>query len=278
MKKVMLFFLLIGGSVFAQVKETRQVNDFSTIGVSQGIQVKFTYGEKKAIEVDAEDKELLDKIMTEVSANGHLSIYVEGKTVKKRNSVKTVSYGTNGKSVVVTISNPTLEGVSAKSSGKFELLNQAKARHFKLAVSSSGKYTGQKVTADELDIDLSSSGKATGAFNVMNETEIHTSSSGKGEFELTTNDLEVSVSSSGKLSLKGKAQKVDARVSSSGKIVADGLETKELEGSASSSGAMTFRVSEKVEAKASSSGKISYIGNPQVERKTSSGGKVHKIE
>ncbi len=277
MKKLVLFFLLVGSSVFAQVKETRQVSDFEKVKASQGIRVEFVYGEPKSVVVDAEDQELLDRVKTEVDGTGRLSVYIESKERRKRNKV--VFMGSNGKSVVVTIHNPKLEGVQVSSSARFNLLNEAKAKQFSLTASSSGRYEGAVVKTEDLTIEGSSSGRVVGGFTVMNNASLSASSSASVEVSLTSKKASFSVSSSGKISIDGKSDEVSASASSSGSIKAREFTTKVLEGRASSSGSMIFTVSDEVIGKASSSGRVQYVGNVQkVNVSTSSSGTVKRVD
>ncbi|MEK6450892.1 MULTISPECIES: GIN domain-containing protein [Myroides] len=277
MKKLVMFFLLVGSSVFAQVKETRQVSDFDNVKASQGIRVEFTYGEPKSVVVDAEDQELLDRVKTEVNANGRLSVYIESKVSRKRNKV--VYMGSNGKSVVVTIHNPKLEGVQVSSSARFNLVNEAKAKHFSVTASSSGRYEGALVKADDLTIEGSSSAKIGGSFTVMSNASLSASSSSSVEVSLTSKKASFGVSSSGKITASGKANEVNASASSSGNIKAREFATKTLDGRASSSGSMIFTVSDEVVGRASSSGRVQYVGDVQkVNVSTSSSGSVKRVE
>lgn len=277
MKKLVLFFLLVGSSVFAQVKETRQVSDFDRVKASQGIRVEFTYGEPKSVVVDAEDQELLSRVKTEVNADGRLSVYIESKEKRKRNKI--VYMGSNGKSVVVTIHNPKLEGVQVSSSARFNLLNEAKAKQFSLTASSSGRYEGAVVKTDDLTVEGSSSGKVVGGFTVMNSASLSASSSASVEVSLTSKKASFGVSSSGKISVDGKAEEVTASASSSGNIRAREFATKLLDARASSSGSMIFAVSNEVIGKASSSGRIQYVGNiEKVNVSTSSSGSVKRVD
>lgn len=276
MKKIVMFFLLVGGSVFAQSKETRQVNDFSSVKSSQSIEVNFTYGGTKNVVVEVEKSENMKDVKTEVTGSGELKIFIE----QERRKGNRWGFNSNdfGK-VVVTISNPKLEGVTLSSSSKFNLLNKAKAKSFELKTSSSARFKGELVQADNLSVEASSSSKIDGSFEVINNASASASSSASIDISVKSKTGDFGASSSAKLSLAGNANSVDASVSSSGSIKGTSFTTKTLEGKASSSGSMVFNVTDEVSGRASSSGRIQYMGNAKiVSSNTSSSGQVKKID
>lgn len=270
-----MFFLLVGGSVFAQTKETRQVNDFSTIKSSQSIEVNFTYGGAKSVVVEVEKSENMKDVKTEVSG-GELRVYIDQKSNSKWfNGINTKDFG----KVTVTISNPTIEGVRLSSSSKFNLLNKAKAKSFDVKVSSSAKYNGELVQADNLSLEASSSANINGKFEVMNSASLSASSSARIEASLKSKSASFGASSSAKINVSGSAATVDAAASSSGSIKGGDFTVKTLDGKASSSGSMLFNVTDEVSGKASSSGKVTYTGGAKIiSSNISSSGKVSKVD
>lgn len=275
MKKAVMFFLLVGGSVFAQSKETRQVNDFSAVKSSQSIEVNFTYGGAKSVVVEVEKSENMKDVKTEVSG-GELRIFIDQKSNKKWfNGINTKDFG----KVTVTISNPTLEGVRLSSSSKFNLLNKAKAKSFDIKASSSGRFNGELVQADNLSLEASSSADITGKFEISNNANASASSSADIDITLKAKNASFGASSSASLKVSGSANKVDASASSSGSIKGGSFTIKTLDGKSSSSGTMLFNVTDEVSGKASSSGLIKYTGSAKiVDVKTSSSGKVKKVD
>lgn len=270
-----MFFLLVGGSVFAQSKETRQVNDFSAVKSSQSIEVNFTYGGAKSVVVEVEKSENMKDVKTEVSG-GELRVFIDQKSNKKWfNGVNTKDFG----KVTVTISNPTLEGVRLSSSSKFNLLNKAKAKSFDIKASSSGRFNGELVQADNLSLEASSSADITGKFEISNNANASASSSADIDITLKAKNASFGASSSASLKVSGSANKVDASASSSGSIKGGSFTIKTLDGKSSSSGTMLFNVTDEVSGKASSSGLIKYTGSAKiVDVKTSSSGKVKKVD
>lgn len=268
MKKLALVFLLIGSTVFAQKQEKRQVADFSAIKVSQSIQLDFTYGGSKSVEVHVGDKEDMQYVKTEVK-NGVLHVFIDTPTGLFNHRVSAVQ---------VQVSNPHLSGAYVSSSASMNVLNKVLAKDFTLTASSSGKFKGNLVQADNVSIEASSSAKVEGKFEVANNTAIDVSSSAKVDLDLKGNKVDMAASSSAKIEVDGSAKTVMAKVSSSGKIDGKDLAVKTLDGKASSSGTISLTVADEVRGKASSSGKISIYGTASlVEVKKSSGGKIEKI-
>lgn len=269
MKKLAFIFLLMGGAVLAQKQEKRQVIDFEEVRVSQAIRLDFTAGETKAVEVEVEDEKDMQYVKTEVK-NGVLQVYIEmpkGRFNYKMGRVQ------------VKVSNPTLTGAYVSSSAAFNLNNKVKAKQFNITTSSSGKFTGALIQADNLALATSSSSKLEGKFEVANGTTIDASSSSKINIDLKANKVDISVSSSARVEVDGTAKSVQAKASSSGKIDGKDLAISTLDGKVSSSGTMSFTVSDEVIGKASSSGKISVYGSANlVEVAKSSGGKIEKIK
>ncbi|MDR2222273.1 MAG: DUF2807 domain-containing protein [Flavobacteriaceae bacterium] len=268
MKKIMLLFLLVGGSVFAQVKDTRKVADFSKMKVSQSIRLDFTYGKDKSVVVEVEDKEDLQYVKTEVSADGVLKVYIDQPSSWKILRIKNVK---------VYASNPTLSEVGVSSSANFRLLNTAKSKSLKVSTSSSASYQGGLVQTDNLFLESSSSSAIEGNFEVSNQANIASSSSAYMDINLKTNRANFEASSSSNLKVSGTANDVVATASSSASINGKGLTAKILDGKASSSGSIDMNVSEEIKGKASSSGRIIYTGAAKlVEKKVSSSGQIKK--
>ena len=272
MKKMMFFFLMVGGVAFGQVSEQRTVDAFSSVNVSQGIVVNFTYGSNSSVKVEAESKEVLDRIVTAVEGSGVLRV----KFAQDKKKV----FKTN-KNVVVTITNSALQGVAASSSAQFNLLNEVKVPKpltFKLSVSSSAKFSGGTVSANNIEITGTSSSKVAGFFEAEDLLTAKLSSSAKGDIAVKANAAEFGASSSANLKVSGIAPQTLGTASSSGTIQGRGFKTSFLEGKASSSGSMVFDVDGKVDGTASSSGRVQYIGSGQISAaSTSSSGVVSKI-
>lgn len=271
MKKVVYAFLLISASALGQVKEERVVGDFTSIYVSQGIQVEYTSGIDRKMVVETDSKELLKHIKTEVKGK-ELRVFIENEKKKGFLKINTLKFD----KLVVYIENPQLEAVQVTSSGKVLLKNRLKSRRFDVSVSSSGLFKGD-VTTDELEMNASSSGNIEGNFRSANDIVLTVSSSACFSGGLEANTFSMEVSSSGKAAVKGVVSKADVKVLSSGKIEAEHLKITDLKATASSSGKSVFTVSGSLDARASSLGCLEYYGSPKIVRSNiSSSGKINK--
>lgn len=272
MKNLIYAFLVISTTVWGQVKQERKVGEFSSLEISQGIQVQYTSGPNKKIVVETDSKELLPYIKTQVNGK-NLRIFIENKQSRGLWSVNTLKF----QKLVVYIENPELESVQVQSSAKVFFTNKVSARRFHVSVSSSGLFKGDILT-DELVVRGSSSADIQGTFTVANEVDLALSSSAEFSGAIAAHSLYMRVSSSGKSYMKGSVVKADVEVSSSGKVNASDFKIMDLKAIASSSGKGEFTVIDTIEAKATSSGHLHYKGNPKVIlAKTSSSGKINKI-
>jgi hypothetical protein len=125
---------------------------------------------------------------------------------------------------------------------------------------------------------------ASSASNVFSEglirsgsLDISVSSAASVELSMEAEQSMVEASSAGDVVLEGKAKKLEVEASSAGEIDAYGLESEEVEASASSAGSIKVNVSKQLDAHASSGGSIRYRGSPaRTNTGSSSGGSVKK--
>jgi len=163
------------------VTEERDIDEFTGLKVSSGIDVIIRQGNEISLELEADDN-LHEAIITEVVDNT-LKIYTR-KNIRKARSKKVFLV--------------------------YEDLNR-------IRISSAGDVTGENtLQTDRLDIDLSSAGD----LNLDVEAEnisCYISSSGDARLSGSTRVLDASLSSAGDLhAYELKAEKVDVRCSSAG--------------------------------------------------------------
>lgn len=257
MNKFIVFVTVFFTSLLsAQITESREVADFSKLKVSQSIEVFYTISNTKSLKIEADLKENLAFVKTEVE-NGTLKVFIDnsgnsaGKKSKKRWN-NNISY----KYIKVTISGPHLSEIKASSSASVKIVNANKSQY--------------------LDIAVSSSGSISGNFTCENAT-IVASSSGTFEGELEARNTSMEASSSGTVELKGSATHLDCKASSSGECNLKDFKVENATVSGSSSATVAVHVSKALTAKASSSADIIYFGNPaNVTKEASSSGSVSK--
>jgi len=170
------------------------------------------------------DKDLLDEIETVVSG-GRL-------VIKKENWNRNLN-----KKVIVSITMPSVEGLSVSGSGQAEIRDAVKTGDLDLAVSGSGKLFVNDLTADNLGCSISGSG-------------------------------DVIIRGSGSVS------ESEVSISGSGSYAGEGLKINTAAINISGSGNCVCNVAGTLEARVSGSGNITYIGNPRIDARVSGSGRV----
>lgn len=163
------------------ITEERNIDDFTGLKVSSGIDVVIRQGKEISLELEADDN-LHDVILTEVEGDV-LKVYTE-KNIRKARSKKVFLV--------------------------YEELNS-------IRISSAGDVVGENILkTEDLDIDLSSAGDLSLEVEAENIT-CDISSSGDARLSGSTRVLDASLSSAGDLhAYELKAEKVDVRCSSAG--------------------------------------------------------------
>jgi hypothetical protein len=206
----------------SDIKETRNVKDFTKVGFGVSGTLYISFGSEFKVVLEGE-KRYIDQIITEVSG---------GKLIIKKENWK---FNMNEK-VTVYVTMPELKGLGVSGSGKAEIKDQIKTNDLNLSVSGSGKLHASDISVSTLDCSISGSGdiildggnasegsiSVSGSGNYLGESlkiedaEAHISGSGNCTCEVTKS-LKASVSGSGNVTYTGNP-KVDAHVSGSGKV------------------------------------------------------------
>jgi len=202
------------------VTKERNVDSFTGIKVSSGIDVYLKQGNNITVTVEA-DENLHEYILTEVR-NGVLNVYSEYNirdaekkrvyvTMKEIKSIKTTSagdvFGEN------QINADRLE-LSASSAGDIKL--EVKVENLDIDISSSGDITLRGET-DMLRADLSSAGDLNAYDLRSREADISVSSAGDADVYVSER-MTARASSAGDINYKGDPRNVDAHASSAGGI------------------------------------------------------------
>ncbi|HLP73750.1 MAG TPA: head GIN domain-containing protein [Bacteroidales bacterium] len=202
------------------VSKDRNVESFTGLKVSSGIDVYLTQGNKTSVTVEA-DENLHEYIKTEVR-NGILNVYsdvsirdAERKrayvTMKEINSLRTSSAGD------IIGETPVKAGkleLSASSAGDIKL--EVTADEIHLDISSSGDIT-LNGNAAMLEADLSSAGDLNAYDLQVKEADISVSSAGDADIHVT-DKITARASSAGDINYRGNPRYVDAHASSAGGI------------------------------------------------------------
>ncbi len=203
------------------VKETRDLDGFTGVHISSGVDVYLSQGEEFEVVVEA-DENLQDVIVTRM----------EGKIlVIKTDHVNIRS----AKSKKVHVILPELTDIKISSAGDCVGKTAFYCDDLKIAVSSAGDLT-LEVNADRIYLDISSSGDAelsgkAGFFQarlssagdldafdlIANKVEVDVSSAGDASVH-ATEEISMNASSAGNIYYRGEAKVVHSRSSSAGSI------------------------------------------------------------
>jgi len=231
----------------AQHQDTRKISKFSAISASAGIQVKFIKSSKNEVVVDVSREDILPLIETKVQ-NDELNI-----RIKRGSNIR------NAKSLKVTVySSSIVDNISLSSAASLEILEAIDVNKFTVDLSSSGKLSTGKVSAQTANINLSSSGKMNG--------------------QLKTESLSIKASSSGEVKLSGVSKTLNVNVSSNGQAHLGDFQVADVVVNGSSGGKIKINVSNSITANVSSGAEVEYSGNPKNKNvNKSSGGTVTQI-
>ena len=204
------------------VEEVRDLDGFTGIVVSSGIDVYLSQGSSFEVIVEA-DENLQEVILTEMSGN---MLVVKTERVNIRSA--------KAKKVHVTL--PELKELKISSAGDCNGQTLFSCDDLRLSISSAGDLS-LEVEADRIDLDISSSGDAriSGSADVFNvnlssagdlhafdliagKVDVSVSSAGDARVH-ATEEISMNASSAGNIYYMGEAQVIHSRSSSAGDIV-----------------------------------------------------------
>ncbi len=222
MKKTFVYLIVfvISTSVFAQTGATRKLDKFTSISVSEGIDVNLTKGSSYKAEITAKNIDLED-ILTEVSGST-LKIHLDGNNH-------------NNVNVTIEVTFVSLESVRASSAADVNSSSVIEANDFKVKASSAADVT-LELKVNTLEVDASSAADITLSGTAGSQTVSVSSASEYNAFELKSKTADVSASSA-----------ADAKVSVS----------ENLEASASSGASIKYKGNpDKLRERSSSGGDV----------------------
>jgi hypothetical protein len=240
MKKQALFMVLLIVGIFTSscvigsldhqitgngnvVKETRDIDGFTGVQLSSGIDVLLSEGDVFEVVVEA-DENLMDVIETELKGSVLVVGTERGVNIRRAKAKK----------VHVTL--PRLESLKISSAGDCDgtdlfhcedlridvssagdLLLEVEARRIDLDISSSGdvKLAGE---AEEFNASLSSAGDLHAFDLVAGKVEVSVSSAGDARVH-ATDEISMSASSAGDIYYTGDAEVIRSSKSSAGSII-----------------------------------------------------------
>jgi ribosomal protein L31 len=203
-------------------EESRNVDGFTGVHVSTGIDVYLSEGNDFKVTVEA-DENLLEVILTEVKGD-MLVIKTDRVNIRRARS----------KRVYVTL--PELTELRISSAGDIEGQTPFTCDDLRLTISSAGDLS-LEVDADRIDLDISSSGdcRLSGSANefdvslssagdlnaydlIAKKVEVDVSSAGDARVH-ATEEISMDVSSAGNIYYTGDARVVHSKSSSAGDII-----------------------------------------------------------
>lgn len=184
-----------------------EVSDFKSLDVNLPCDVKFSVGEK-SVSVYAADN-LVEALAFEVDSCGRLCVSVP-------------DYGSirKARTVVLTISAPSLEGVTVNGASDIELEGKIVASEFYIDINGAGDVDADSIKASKVSVDV----RGAGDIDIDN---------------LDCESLSVSVNGAGDCTFAGRADNADIDVRGAGDV--DITELRVLNLSKSVKGAGTVR-------------------------------------
>lgn len=219
-KSLLLIMTLLSSSViFAQSRETRQLDDFSKVSVGESIELILKEGNKNEAQIEVDGLEVSD-VETKISG-GRLVIGIKGSGKWWKNT-----------DVTVRLTYKQLEGISVSSSAEVYNEGVIKAQRLECRASSSGN-ADLTIDVQELDVEVSSSGRLSISGTTIRQ-EVSVSSSGTySGYDLSSEICEAKASSSGSARIS-VSKELRANASSSGSIRYKGDPEKQIANSSSS--------------------------------------------
>jgi hypothetical protein len=265
---IALAFFLSLTFVFAQKRETKDVETFNKVAFRTPGKLYIRQGSPQKVEIEG-SADILSKINVEVEGT-RLVVDVQSKWYNWhwKNDDKI--------NVYVTIEN--IEDISVSGSGDVITETKLTSPSLDLKVSGSGNLIAEVEVSGSLNADVSGSGEIE-LKGKCKDIESHVSGSGRVELNTNVSDNAFfSVSGSGKIQATGTAGSVKTNISGSGRVLAGNLETNKCEVRISGSGDVEINVKETLDAHISGSGSVSYKGEPShVNSNASGSGHVRKM-
>jgi len=216
-----VLFLFGTAQAFAQKKEVRDVESFTSIGMSVHGDLYLKQGSPQKVEIEADEK-TLERVVTVVK-DGKLKIKFDKPGFSSKSNIK----------IWVTV--PEIEGLYMAGSGNIIAEDEIQSDEMEISVSGSGNMKIKQLTSDEVSMAVSGSGDIT--------------IGGTGD------EMDVSISGSGKVDAEQlKVEECSVAVSGSGNCTVN--VSKELEAAISGSGKVYYAGNPQVNAKVSGSGKV----------------------
>ena len=215
---VAILCLSMGYTAYGQSKETRNLDNFTSVSVGEAINVVLVPGGVNKAELSVSGIDL-DEVLTEVSGS-RLKIHLDDG---RHNNID----------VDITLTYKSIERLKVSSAADVRTKGPIKADNFEVDVSSAGD-ADLDLAVGALDVDVSSSGDLN-LTGTATSQEVDVSSAGSYDgSDLQSQEADVSASSAGSARVN-VSKRIDASASSGGNVRYSGNPDKVRE-SASSGG------------------------------------------
>lgn len=207
-------------------KETREINNFTSVASRGMIDVQIAYGNSNQITVEA-DENLLPYIETSVE-NGKLTIQPKKNTNLKSHSKMIVNIfmthitalqqsGSGNINGTGDFTNDGKTEISTSGSGNLKLGFKS-FKDLAASVSGSGNIELKNGTTDNMLAQISGSGNID--CSSVSSNNVDAKISGSGNIKVNAkNSIDAKISGSGNVYYKGSAQKINSKVAGSGKVL-----------------------------------------------------------
>lgn len=181
MKKLLVYsiLLLFSSAAIAQSGATRKLEKFTSISVSEGIDVNLIKGSSHQAKITVKNVDLED-VLTEVSGSS-LKIHLDGNNH-------------NDVNVTIDVTFVSLESVKASSAADVKSSSVIEADNFKVSASSAADVI-LELKVNTLDVEASSAADITLSGTANSQTVDLSSASDYKAFELKSKTADVSASS-----------------------------------------------------------------------------------
>ncbi|MFY0594007.1 head GIN domain-containing protein [Roseivirga sp.] len=222
--QITIILLLIASVAFAQEKETRDLDRFTEIRVSEGIEVIAKKGNSNSVELEV-DRIDLDRILTEVRGD-RLTIKLRRNSYSRRNNRRTVkayiTYTEEMEEIVATTGSEVIFEdmikvkelrISTSTSGKVDV--KAEVTYLDMSATTSGRVE-VRGKAVEIEAKASTSGTIY-AYDVEAEEAYAKANTGADVRVNATDRLRASANTGGTVSYRGRPQ-IDMKSNTGGKV------------------------------------------------------------
>lgn len=236
LKNVCFFTLIIMLSYTSKaeiVKKSFKIENFTSISVQTGIQVKVIINNNSDVAYAEGNDELMERLKVE-SNNGSLHIYYESEYGSRRNR----EY--EDRQMNITVHTPHLTHIKTISAGNVEWDGVLKENNIEIKCASAGSVSGN-IDAKQVNITISSAGKYEG--------EIHAEEAIFG------------ISSAGFATVSGKIETLSVNAASASNFEGYNTISDNVSAKSSSCAKITLGETKKIEANAYSLASITYKQN-----------------